>query len=132
MAFLPNILKRKVKKEASGASRQDRGAGLLESHDERRRDIRSSVRSGILLAPHLTEKATRAVKTNTYVFWVSRYANKIDVARAVHDRFHVAVQSVNIIMTPEKERRRGRQIGWKPGGKKAMVTLREGQTIEIQ
>lgn len=101
-------------------------------HKEGPLDMRSSAHLGILLTPHLTEKATHAAKTNTYVFWVSRYANKIDVARAVYDRFHVAVQSVNILTTPEKERRRGRQIGWKPGGKKAMVTLHKGQIIEIQ
>lgn len=131
MAFLPNILKRKTKKDTDGMPHKDIVLHS-QSHKERPRDARSSAHSGILLAPHLTEKATHAVHTNTYVFWVSRYANKIDVARAIRDRFHVVVQSVNILTTPEKERRRGRQIGWKPGGKKAMVTLHEGQTIEIQ
>lgn len=131
MAFLPNILKRKTKKDTDGMPHKD-VAVHSQSHKERPPDTRNSSRSGILLAPHVTEKATRAAHVNTYVFWVSRQANKIDVARSVRDRFHVAVRRVTMMITPDKERRRGRQVGWKPGGKKAMVTLREGQAIELQ
>ena len=44
----------------------------------------------------------------------------------------VLVKKVAVLMAPEKKRMRGRQVGWRSGFKKAVVTLKEGQSIEIQ
>lgn len=87
---------------------------------------------GVLERPHLTEKASAAAKESTYVFVVARDANKHAVKRAVEARYGVGVRAVRIVNVPEKLRRRGRQIGWKSGYKKAYVTLREGAHIEIE
>ena len=91
-----------------------------------------NVPTGILLAPHITEKASQAAGHNQYVFRISERANKTDVKRAVEVKYGVDVEAVNIVNLPGKERHRGRQIGWKPGHRKAIVKVKEGQKIEIQ
>lgn len=87
---------------------------------------------GIIRSPRITEKTSGSAKENKYVFEVSARANKVDVKGALEARYGVNIEAVNIVNAPGKERRRGRQIGWKPGFKKAMVKVRQGQTIEIQ
>ena len=87
---------------------------------------------GVLLRPRVTEKTAKAGEENKYVFVASKESNKIDIKKAVEARYGVSVADVNIANIFGKERRRGRQIGWKQGYKKAIVTLKEGQNIEIQ
>lgn len=82
-----------------------------------------------LLEPHVTEKATTCEQRGTYVFKVTQDASKIDIARAVAERFKVTVQHVRIGYQPAKTRRIGRTIGQKAGYKKAYVTLKKGETI---
>lgn len=93
---------------------------------------RYNIPTGVLRAPHITEKASQAAGHNQYVFRISERANKTDVRRAVEAKYGVDVQAVNIINLPGKERHRGRQIGWKAGHRKAVVKVKEGQKIEIQ
>lgn len=88
--------------------------------------------TGVLRQPHITEKTTKAAEENKYIFSVAMLANKVKIKRAVEDRYKVKVERVNIINMPGKERRRGKISGWKPGVKKAIITLKEGQKIEIQ
>ena len=85
----------------------------------------------ILLAHHLTEKTAGGGKNDKHAFRVSPRANKVLVKSAVEGRFGVRVKSVNMVNTPGKERKRGRQIGFKPGFKKAIVALESGQSIEV-
>ena len=85
----------------------------------------------ILRAPHATEKSTAAGEKGIYTFRVASGANKHMVAGAVASRYGVRVERVRMMVVPAKERRRGRQIGWTPGFKKAMVQLKQGQKIEI-
>lgn len=88
--------------------------------------------AGVLERPHITEKTSGAAKENKYVFIVRGGANKPEVKRAIGSRYGVDAVAVNILNMPGKERKRGKQIGWRPGFKKAIVTLKEGQSIEIQ
>lgn len=81
---------------------------------------------------HVTEKTSAGEKGGKYTFVVSKDANKDEVARAVRARYDVTVRDVNILSMPGKMRRRGRQIGWRAGFKKAVVTLKEGETITMQ
>lgn len=85
---------------------------------------------GILRGSHMTEKTSAAAEQGTYVFRVSSGANKISVANAVKRQYGVAVSTVHILNTKKKARVRGRIVGWKPGFKKAIVTLKSGQKIE--
>ncbi len=84
----------------------------------------------ILVAPHTTEKTTDFSAAGVYAFKVAMGANKRAVAEAVASRYGVVVDRVRMAVQPAKERRRGRQIGWKSGFKKAMVQLKKGQVIE--
>lgn len=84
-----------------------------------------------ILANHLTEKSSAGRENNKYIFKVSSGADKTTVKNAIEDRFGVQVRSINILNMPGKERKKGGQIGFRSGFKKAMVTLAEGQSIEI-
>ena len=86
---------------------------------------------GILLYPHITEKSADAVSRRTYAFVIAPHANKQEVKKAIQSRYGVNVTDVRVVTIRGKEIRRGRQIGWKQGIKKAYVTLAQGQTIEI-
>lgn len=88
--------------------------------------------TGVLRAPHTTEKTTDAAEENKYVFIVVPNANKIVVRQAVARRYGVVVESVRVLNMPPKERRRGAQTGWKQGFKKAIVSVKKGDKIELQ
>jgi len=85
----------------------------------------------ILKSPHVTEKATDLTKKNQYVFKVFSRANKSEIKKAIGGLYGVDVISVKIINIPSKKRRLGRISGWKPGYKKAIIGIKEGQTIEV-
>ena len=85
----------------------------------------------VLKAPHVTEKASDLTEKNQYVFEVWPSTNKIEIKKAVHQLYGVDAIRVQIINIHSKERRVGRTIGTKKGYKKAIVTLKKGQKIEI-
>ncbi|MEM7309506.1 MAG: 50S ribosomal protein L23 [Planctomycetota bacterium] len=86
----------------------------------------------LIQKPVITEKATgdTAVR-NAYHFRVPMDANKVEIRQAVERLFEVRVRSVNTLRVRGKARRRGYSIGRTQSWKKAMVTLAEGQTIDI-
>ncbi len=96
-----------------------------------KKEIKGVIIPGVLRAVHITEKASAAAHERSYIFKVNPRANKSDVKRAVEARYGVRVESVRTVNVSGKERRRGKQIGWKQGYKKAVVTLKEGQSIEL-
>ena len=102
---------------------------------ERKRKISKPKISGIgykvLKSPHITEKATNLTKKNQYIFKVWPRANKDEIKKAIKEVFEVDTVSVQIIKIPKKRRRLGRISGWKPGYKKAIVKIKEGQKIEV-
>ena len=80
----------------------------------------------------MTEKASDdTAKRNAYTFRVPLDANKIEIRQAVERLFEVKVDSVNTLRVSGKWKIRGRTIGRTPAWKKAMVTLKDGQTIEV-
>ncbi|OGZ45927.1 MAG: 50S ribosomal protein L23 [Candidatus Ryanbacteria bacterium RIFCSPHIGHO2_02_FULL_45_13b] len=85
----------------------------------------------ILRRPVISEKANRLSETGTYTFFVSERSNKITIGRAVSSRFGVEVLNVRVLGTPYKKVRRGRSIGRKGGYKKACITIRSDQKIEL-
>jgi len=86
----------------------------------------------IIHKPHVTEKATTDSYTrNAYHFRVPSDANKSEIKRAIQAIFDVKVEAVNTLNVAGKARRRGWVKGSKPDWKKAMVTLAEGQTIDV-
>lgn len=85
----------------------------------------------IILAPVITEKATKLSEANQVVFRVAQSATKPDIAKAVENLFKVKVKSVNTIRQKGKPKMfRGRPFV-KSDSKKAVVTLVEGYQIDI-
>ncbi len=85
----------------------------------------------IVLAPVVTEKSTQGAEHNQVTFRVARDATKPQIKAAVEDLFGVAVKGVNTIRMRGKVKRfRGRK-GRRASYKKAIVTLVEGQSIDI-
>jgi large subunit ribosomal protein L23 len=91
--------------------------------------------SSILKESIVTEKATvLSSNRNQYSFEVFRDADKKDVAAAVEQMFKVSVTRVNIINTKpvaKRNRQVPNQMGKKPARKKAIVTLKQGDAIEL-
>jgi large subunit ribosomal protein L23 len=86
----------------------------------------------VLLAPVVSEKSYAQIEaTNTYSFRVHPDAHKTQVRQAVEELFDVKVLRVNISKVQSKPKRRGLHKGRKPGWKKAIVQLRQGDSIEI-
>ena len=92
--------------------------------------------SDVLIKPILSEKANKqAEKMNRYSFVVDRKANKLEIKKAVESFYGVQVQDVNTIVDPSKAKARytkaGFIVGRKPAKKKAIVTVAEGETIDL-
>ncbi len=85
----------------------------------------------VLLAPVVSEKSYELIDQRKYAFRVHPDAHKTQVRQAVEELFDVRVQGVNIVTVQPKPKRRGLIRGQKPGWKKAIVQLREGESIEI-
>ena len=85
----------------------------------------------ILLAPVVSEKSYGLLDENKYTFLVSPHANKTEIKIAVEKVFGVKVVSVNTINRQGKKRRTRFGIGKRPDTKRAIVTVAEGQRIDI-
>jgi len=85
----------------------------------------------IIKHPLITEKATALSEQGQYVFLVDKHATSPEIKKAVNSIYNVAVTRVNIINVKPKTRRLGRTIGFHSGYKKAIVTLKEGQKLDI-
>ena len=85
----------------------------------------------VLLAPVVSEKSYSLITDRKYTFKVHKDAHKTQVRQAVEQLFGVDVVNVNILKVQAKPKRRGLSKGMRPGWKKAIVQLREGDTIEI-
>jgi len=88
--------------------------------------------SDVIKKPLITEKATLLKGTaNAVLFAVDTRANKKEVREAVEKMFRVKVVDVRTMTVAGKVKRRGRTLGLRPGWKKAVVTLKEGEKIEF-
>lgn len=85
----------------------------------------------VVLAPHITEKATMASEQNAVVFRVSSDATKPQIKAAVEALFNVKVTGVNTIVQKGKTKRWKGEAYRRSDFKKAIVTLAEGQSIDV-
>ena len=84
----------------------------------------------IIKYPSITEKNTRLrADQNKYVFEVALKADKIEIKEAVQKLFNVEVVAVNTVVMKGKEKRSGRNVGFRPDRKKAIVKIKAGQEI---
>ncbi len=87
--------------------------------------------SAILRRPHVSEKAARLASSGTYVFDVARNAEKISIRKAVEALYGVHVEAVRIVNISGKPVRKGRRVSARQDLKKALVTLKKGETIAL-
>ena len=85
----------------------------------------------VLISPVVSEKSYGQIAERKYSFRVHADAHKTQVRQAVEELFDVNVTAVNIVTVKSKPKRRGMIRGKRPGWKKAIVQVREGQTIPI-
>jgi len=86
----------------------------------------------VLVGPLLTEKgAAMKEKENKVLFRVARQANKIEIKQAVEEIFKVKVDRVSTINCKGKKKRMGKYEGRRSDWKKAIVTLKEGEKLEV-
>jgi len=138
------IFSRKIKEE----KKKDQSAVpvvLKAKKEEKRKDTKQSLPPVVqpskpvktvkayraLLKPIISEKATIGVSLNKYVFEVSPRANKVEVKKAIEELYGVVPQAVNIINKEGERVRFGRYLGSTKNRKKAIVTLKKGETIKL-
>ena len=86
----------------------------------------------VIVRPHITEKTSAAYQDrNEYTFEVHPDASKTQIRHAIEELFGVKVTDVWTSNQRGKEKRMGRTAGRRPNWKKAIVKLREGDSIEI-
>ena len=85
----------------------------------------------VLIKPTITEKSTLLQESGKYTFHVALEANKVEVKEAVERNFGVTVEDVNITKLRGKQKRYGPRIKKRPDTKKAVVTLRQGDRINL-
>ena len=85
----------------------------------------------ILIAPVVSEKSYSLITDRKYTFKVHKDAHKVQIRQAVEELFEVHVEGVNVSKVQPKPKRRGNSKGTRAGWKKAIVQVREGETIPI-
>ena len=85
----------------------------------------------VIVRPIVSEKSYAGIEQNTYTFLVDRHANKTEIKEAVQRIWSVRVVGVNTLTRRGKVKRRGYTRGRRPDEKRAIVTLAEGDRIEI-
>ncbi len=86
----------------------------------------------VIIEPVVSEKAYDGIDVlNAYTFIVDRRANKTEIRHAVEEIFEVKVRKVNTINRKGKKRRYGYKVGKRPDRKHAIVTLADGDSIDI-
>ena len=86
----------------------------------------------IIIKPVISEESMMGISEKKYTFYVAVNANKVEIKEAVEKAFGVKVESVNTIKVWGKLKRQGRNEGYRPDRKKAIVKLTENsKTIEF-
>ena len=92
--------------------------------------------SDVLIKPVLSEKVNKQTeKHNRYTFIVDRKANKLEIKKALEEFYGITVKEVNTMVMPSKAKSRNTKAGVvsgrKPAKKKAVVTVAEGESIDL-
>lgn len=85
----------------------------------------------IIIRPIITENSYDMMEENVYTFEVAKDSNKVEIRQAIEALFNVHVTKVNTLNVKSKPKRLRQQPGRTRTWKKAMVTLAEGETIEL-
>jgi len=91
----------------------------------------SKIAAKVLIEPWITESSTEGLKMNKYTFKVSVDSTKEQIKRAIQELYKVKVLTVNTMNVSRRFVSYGRTPGWKAGFKKAVVKLKDGDSIEL-
>lgn len=127
------------KQEAEAAKKDDKkGAAkkVAKKAGKTKKDVamvkeKSGLFSGILMNPVISENAMNQQVMNKYVFEVSKRSNKTEIAKAIEARYGVTVEQVNVVLMKPKARNFRANAGMMKGRKKAIVTVKQGDKIEL-
>ncbi len=104
---------------------------LFKKDSKEKASLENKDLSWVIIRPRITEKAATITEKNIFTFDVAKESNKIQIKKAIIEKYKVTPLSVNIISKkPRKVFRRGKKVHEK-GSKKAMVLLKKGDTIEF-
>lgn len=117
------------KKPAAKVAKKDEGK--TEAAPALKASAGNELSSLLIRKPHVSEKAARMADVGTYVFDVAVHAEKIAIKKAVESLYKVTVTDVRTIRHAGKPVYRGRRPGARQAWKKALVTLKKGQKIDI-
>lgn len=132
--------KKEKKDESSKAITQSGKAGFKEKEVIKTPVVKSESKSSktpnqlfehVIRHPRVTEKANNATSQNAYIFDVDPRSNKIDIAKAIKILYGVVPVRVNTLRVPSKSVLYKGKKGVKAGGKKAIIYLKKGDSIEI-
>lgn len=129
MVLFNKFLKRKPAEKREKGEEKKEGAVAEETASKKIKS--ASYKTGILLSSLVTEKTTLGNQKGKYAFTAAKSANKIEIKKAVESKYGVKVVKVNVLNTKPRSVKLGRIEGVKPGYKKAIVTLKEGDKIEV-
>lgn len=90
-----------------------------------------SIAYRILIKPLITEAATFMAEANKYAFKVANTATKAQIKKSIEELFKVSVISVRTMNVIGKKKTRGRVVGVRSGYKKAIITLKDGDSINV-
>lgn len=85
----------------------------------------------IIFAPVVTEKSMKNAEKNIYTFKVDKRATKTQIKKTIEEQFGVHVKTINTLITKPKDKRVGKYTGKTKTYKKAIVSLQDGETIEV-
>lgn len=117
------------KKENKGTKRSAKKTSVKEDAVIFGRNI--AIADKVLIEPWITEKTHSAISDDKYSFKVAKSATKKQVKMAIEDIYSVKVEKMTIVNTKAKMKSYGRYLAVKPGMKKATVTLKKGDKIEL-
>jgi|TARA_B110000971_G_scaffold198516_1_gene215202 large subunit ribosomal protein L23 len=101
----------------------------MKNNDSTDKNLRTML--DIIKYPVISDKSTRLLERNTYTFMVDKRANKFTIKKVIEFIFDVNIIKINTLLTPRKKRTVGRFSGYKPQYKKAIITLKEGDNINL-
>jgi len=126
----PDKTQKTQKKSSEGLVKNEIKEVVKEAKEKKsKKDYKFSY--AVIREPHISEKATYLGNSDKYTFKVYDNANKLEIKKSIEGIYRVDVLAVNIIKIPAKKRRIGKTQGFKKGHTKAIVTIKEGQKIEV-
>ena len=126
------IDKKDTKKESTKDLYKNDNKVKTETKKESKEKVKNNSNAyKVLVKPWVTEKASIQGAQDKYFFEVSKDTNKIEIAKAIKDVYGVSPISINVINMIGKKVRHGKVIGKKKDWKKAVITLKKGESIKI-